>query len=137
MGECFYSMDDMVRAEELFNIVVKEYPKSLKFEPSTNRLALIKQKKISVELLNILKSVPDESQQAATTPQQQSDESAIIEYQKRIAPYIIAEADNERVKEAFPTDAIIRLLSIKTTALEVLDRLTTVLNSYDLEDERW
>jgi TolA-binding protein len=156
MGECFYSMDDMVRAEELFNIVVKEYPKSHKFEPSTNRLALIKQKKIEVELLNILKSVPSESNQTATTPQQQSDESAILEYQKRIAPYLITGAYNEAVGEAEKnasadtrppvagkpagknTDAIIRLLSIKTTALEILERLGTVLSNYDLiEDEKW
>jgi TolA-binding protein len=213
MGECFYAMDDMTRAEELFNIVVKEYPKSHKFEPSTNRLALIKQKKIEVELLNILKSVPSESQQtvrAAAKPpeeappspppvdearrqadeaqrqaneaqrqaneaqrQRQANENAILEYQKRIAPYLITEAYNERVKErakeeeiAKPkvepppppappplpveappvvekpaqknTDAIMRLLSIKTTALEILERLVTVLNTYDLiEDERW
>jgi TolA-binding protein len=162
MGECFYSMDDMARAEELFNIVVKEYPKSHKFEPSTNRLALIKQKKIEIELLNILKSTPSESNQTTTKAQQQSNENAILEYQKRIAPYLITEAYNERVgeaeknassKEISPTDtqppvvvkpsekntdAIIRLLSIKTTALEILDRLATVLKNYDLiEDEEW
>jgi tetratricopeptide (TPR) repeat protein len=159
MGECFYSMDDMTRAEELFNIVVKEYPKSHKFEPSTNKLALIKQKKIEAELLNILKSTPAESTQAATTPQQQSDRDAILEYQKRIAPYIITGAVNEAVgeaeknasKETFRadaqppvveksaeknTDAIIRLLSIKTTALEILERLATVLNN-DVGDEKW
>ncbi|MDR1147965.1 MAG: tetratricopeptide repeat protein [Spirochaetaceae bacterium] len=140
MGECFYSMDDMTRAEELFNIVVKEYPKSHKFEPSTNRLALIKQKKIEVELLNILKSTPAESNQAATTPQQQSDEDAIREYQKRIAPYLIPDTQPPVVEKPAEknTDTIIRLLSIKTTALEILERLLTVLNSYDLiEDESW
>jgi TolA-binding protein len=182
MGECFYSMDDMARAEELFNIVVKEYPKSHKFEPSTNRLALIKQKKIEAELLSILKSVPSESQQsvrvsakppeeaspsAVDEAQRQANENAILEYQKRIAPYLITEAYNERAKErakeeaAKPkveppplpveapppivekpapknTDAIMRLLSIKTTALEILERLVTVLNTYDLiEDEKW
>jgi tetratricopeptide (TPR) repeat protein len=161
MGECFYSMDDMARAEELFNIVVKEYPKSHKFEPSTNRLALIKQKKIETALLDIVKSTPAESNQTATAPQQQSDENAILEYQRRIAPYLITrayngvvgEAEKNASKETFRadaqppvvekpsgknTDAIIRLLSIKTTALEILERLATILNNYDLiEDEEW
>ncbi|MDR0409073.1 MAG: tetratricopeptide repeat protein [Spirochaetaceae bacterium] len=191
MGECFYAMDDMKRSEELFNIVVKEYSKSHKFEASTNRLALIKQKKIEVELLNILKSIPSETQQNAranppkegyeTAPpasapaqseqEQQAMWNEILEYQKRIAPYLITEAYNGRVNEytkgddkggtapspvtttAVPrvdtppvvekppaknTDTIIRLLSIKTTALEILERLVTMLNTYDLiEDERW
>ncbi|MDR2660001.1 MAG: tetratricopeptide repeat protein [Spirochaetaceae bacterium] len=167
MGECFYALDDIGRAEELFNIVVKEYPKSHKFEPSTNRLALIKQKKIETELLNILASAesrqsgrPAETPKQDTPPsppaQRQATEEEILAYQKRIAPYLITEAYNERAKEEAVktpavepppvvekpaeknTDAIMRLLSIKTTSLEILERLVTVLNSYDLvEDERW
>jgi TolA-binding protein len=164
MGECYYSLENMSRSEELFNIVVKDYPKSHKFEPATNRLAMIKQKKIEAELLDILKTVPSESQQAAGSAsqnqQQQTSDEAILEYQKRIAPYLITEAYNERVKggtagvssAALPenpppasaktqskdTDAIMRLLAIKTTALEIMDRLVTAMNTHEIiEEVRW
>jgi TolA-binding protein len=177
MGECFYALGDMTRAEELLNIVVKEYPKSHKFEPATNRLALIKQKKIENELLNILKSVPSESVKSSggNAGQQQSTEEAILEYKKRIAPYLISGAYNEQMKTSAPqqgmppalypagtpgipsassgfstaapagsnltnknTDIIMRLLAVKTTALEIMDRLVSALNTYEtIEDQRW
>jgi TolA-binding protein len=165
MGECFYALGDLVRAEELLNIIVKEYPKSHKFEPATNRLALIKQKKIEGELLDILKSVPSESIKSSEAgEQQQSTEEAILEYKKRIAPYLISGAYNEQTKGSAPqsvppspypagasalpsagssltnknTDAIMRLLTVKTTALEIMDRLVSALNTYEtIEDQRW
>ncbi|MDR2344209.1 MAG: tetratricopeptide repeat protein [Spirochaetaceae bacterium] len=180
MGECFYALGDLARAEELLNIVVKEYPTSHKFEPATNRLALIKQKKIESELLNILKSVPSESGlPSGGAEQRQSTEEAILEYKKRIAPYLISEAYNEQMSggaaspgttpvtgsaagtsaarpgfsPATPsgtqlagnaleggkdTGAIMRLLTVKTTALEMMDRLVSALNTYEtIEDERW
>ncbi|MDR1256988.1 MAG: tetratricopeptide repeat protein [Spirochaetaceae bacterium] len=159
MGECFYSMSDITRAEELLNIVIKEYPKSHKFEPATNRLALIKQKKIEAALLDILKTVPysGDSAPAAGTTQQKTTEEAILEYQRRIAPYLINEAYKEQngVPAAAPetpptpaqvpqqgaakTDTIMRLLSIKTTALEIMDRLVSALNTYEIIEDttRW
>jgi tetratricopeptide (TPR) repeat protein len=160
MGECFYSMDDMTRSEELFNIVIKEYPKSYKFEPATNRLALIRQKKIEGALLDILRTVPSVStieEDTATTPEsKKTTEEAILEYQRRIAPYLINDARKEQpqtppepvLPENPPAvvaqqntakkDTIMRLLSVKTTALEIMDRLMSVLNTYDIiEDSRW
>ena len=185
MGECFYALGDLFRAEELLNIVVKDYPKSHKFEPATNRLALIKQKKIESELLDILKSVPSESVKSSVG-EQQSTEEAILAYKKRIAPYLISGAYNEQVKGSTPpsgaspqvsppqagasglppasqgisqvtpatpagtpatgsnltnskdTGVIMRLLSVKTTALEIMDRLVSALNTYEtIEDQRW
>jgi TolA-binding protein len=158
MGECFYSTGDMIRAEELLNIVIKEYPKSHKFEPATNRLALIKQKKVEGALLDILKTVPSSTpgQSSAGTGQQKTTEEAILEYQRRIAPYLINEAYKEQhpVPAAPPpetpppavpqqnvakTDTIMRLLSIKTTALEIMDRLVSALNTYEIIEDttRW
>jgi tetratricopeptide (TPR) repeat protein len=165
MGECFYSLGDMTRSEELHNIVVKEYPKSHKFESAANRLALIKQKKIEGALLDILKTAPSETPgPAAAIAQPKTTEEAILEYQKRIAPYLINEAYKEQVyggapvaenraqaaapRKAAPyqsdnkaenkTDAVMRLLSIKTTALEIMDRLVSVMNANEIiEDERW
>jgi hypothetical protein len=202
MGECFYSMNDITSAEELFNIVVKEYPRSHKFEPATNRLALIKQKKIEAALLDILKSPPSSGTQVPASPvtgqdaagteqQRTAEEAAIIEYQRRIAPYLINEARREQnlvpatppvaqpvpatatvdqpapvvapVGQTVPAappvaqpapvappvfypapaqdgkrDTIMRLLAIKTTALEIMDRLMSVLNAYEIiEDTRW
>ena len=180
MGECFYAMGDMSRSEELFNIVIKEYPKSHKFESATNRLALIKQKKIESELLDILKTAPSESVKSSGggAGQQQSTEEAILEYKKRIAPYLISGAYNEQVKGGagqqgmppvsvpsagaagipqasqggFPSgatggalagsspanknaDAIMRLLAVKTTALEIMDRLVSALNTYETAED--
>jgi tetratricopeptide (TPR) repeat protein len=182
MGECFYALGDMFRSEELLNIVVKEYPKSHKFEAATNRLALIKQKKIESELLDILKSAPSESVKSSggSAAQQQVTEEAILEYKKRIAPYLISGAYNEQMNGGTPqqgappvssspagapgltpaspggfpatagapsagggpanknTDAIMRLLAVKTTALEIMDRLVSALNTYEtVEDQRW
>jgi tetratricopeptide (TPR) repeat protein len=181
MGECFYALGDLARSEELLNIVVKEYPKSHKFEPASNRLALIKQKKIESELLDILKSVPsDEARKSSgSAEQQQTTEEAILAYKKRIAPYLISGAYNEQLKGSVPspgtspvsnaassglssaqpgispstpvgsppagnnltnknTDIIMRLLAVKTTALEIMDRLVSVLNTYEtIEDQRW
>ncbi|MDR3356740.1 MAG: tetratricopeptide repeat protein [Spirochaetaceae bacterium] len=172
MGECFYARGDLFRAEELYNIVVKEYPKSHKFEAATNRLALIKQKKIESELLDILKSVPSDSRSpSGGAGQQQTTEDAILAYKKRIAPYLINGAYNEQQNAgavqpgpgsqgAAPglsptaqtgtpsagteradgrnTEAIMRLLTVKTTALEIMDRLVSALNTYEtVEDERW
>ncbi|MDR0663055.1 MAG: tetratricopeptide repeat protein [Spirochaetaceae bacterium] len=150
MGECFYALGNMSRAEELFNIVVNDYPRSHKFEPSQNRLSLIKQKKIESELLDILKSVPSGSEGAQASPaQQKTTEEAILAYQKRIAPYLITGAYNEQpkvlvIEEPPPDmtqkniDGVMRLLAIKTKALETMDRLVSTANTYEIvEEDAW
>jgi tetratricopeptide (TPR) repeat protein len=164
MGECFYAMGDMIHSEELFDVVIKDYEKSHKFEPATNRLALIRQKKVEGALLDILRTIPSAStpstpappeQSPPTTPEsQKTTEEAILEYQRRIAPYLMNEANKEppqtpvvevppqqniqTVQNTSKTDTIMRLLAVKTTALEIMDRLVSVLNTYDIvEDSRW
>jgi tetratricopeptide (TPR) repeat protein len=152
MGECFYALADISRAEELFNTVINDYPKSHKFEPSQNRLSLIKQKKIESELLDILKSAPSGSESAAASAvQKQTTEDAILAYQKRIAPFLITGAYNESQKTPAPApatasapdmtqkniDGVMRLLDIKTKALEMMDRLGAMMTYEIIEEEVW
>jgi tetratricopeptide (TPR) repeat protein len=156
IGECYYSLGDMKNAEELFKIVVADYRHSHKFSPSESRLALIKQKKVESELLDILRfstgagslGAGTSGAAAAGSAENNDYDDAILAYQKRIAPYLITEAYNQNtgaVKEEEKNpgkkpeknnpDTIMRLLTIKTTALEMMDRLISTLNSYETYEE--
>jgi TolA-binding protein len=87
MGECLYAMGQLDYAREIFSIVTQDYPRSAKFEASSYRLALIHQKKIEEELLNLLKWSHEESLKAIEEYQrrERSYDQALIAYQKRIA----------------------------------------------------
>ncbi|MDR2135479.1 MAG: tetratricopeptide repeat protein [Treponema sp.] len=87
MGECLYAMGQLDYAREVFSIVTQDYPRSAKFEASSYRLALIHQKKIEEELLNLLKWSHEESLKAIEEYQrrERSYDQALIAYQKRIA----------------------------------------------------
>jgi tetratricopeptide (TPR) repeat protein len=56
MGESLYALEQYDKAEEMFNIIIKQYTKSHKFESSVNRNALIKEKRIQSDLLAIVRS---------------------------------------------------------------------------------
>ncbi|MDR1443422.1 MAG: tetratricopeptide repeat protein [Treponema sp.] len=87
MGECLYAMGQLDYAREIFTVVTQDYPRSAKFEASSYRLALIHQKKIEEELLNLLKWSHEESLKAIEEYQrrERSYDQALIAYQKRIA----------------------------------------------------
>jgi TolA-binding protein len=87
MGECLYAMGQLDYARDIFTIVTQDYPRSAKFEASSYRLALIHQKKIEEELLNLLKWSHEESLKAIEEYQrrERSYDLALIAYQKRIA----------------------------------------------------
>jgi TolA-binding protein len=87
MGECLYAMGQLDYAREIFTIVTQDYPRSAKFEASSYRLALIHQKKIEEELLNLLQWSHEESLKAIEEYQrrERSYDQALIAYQKRIA----------------------------------------------------
>ncbi|GHU84417.1 hypothetical protein FACS189473_1720 [Spirochaetia bacterium] len=87
MGECLYSMGQLDKAQDIFAIIVEQYPQSVKFEASSYRLSLINQKKIEVELLSILKWSHEESLKTVEAYQrrERSYDQAILVYQKRIA----------------------------------------------------
>jgi TolA-binding protein len=87
MGECLYAMGQLDYAREIFSAVTQDYPRSAKFEASSYRLALIHQKKIEEELLQLLKWSHEESLKAIEEYQrrERSYDQALIAYQKRIA----------------------------------------------------
>ena len=54
-GECLFSMGQLDRAGDVFQLITEEYPESPKYEASVYRLALINQKTVEIELLGLLK----------------------------------------------------------------------------------
>ncbi|MDR1353728.1 MAG: tetratricopeptide repeat protein [Treponema sp.] len=87
MGECLYSLGQLDKAQDIFSLIVEQYPQSVKYEASSYRLALINQKKIEVELLSILKWTHEESLKTEEEYQrrERTYDQAIIAYQKKIA----------------------------------------------------
>ena len=87
MGECLYSLGQLDKAQDVFSLIVEQYPQSVKYEASSYRLALINQKKIEVELLSILKWTHEESLKTVEEYQrrERTYDQAIIAYQKKIA----------------------------------------------------
>jgi TolA-binding protein len=87
IGECLYAMGQLDYARDIFTTVTQDYPRSAKFEASSYRLALIHQKKVEEELLNLLKWSHEESLKAIEEYQrrERSYDQALIAYQKRIA----------------------------------------------------
>jgi TolA-binding protein len=86
-GECLYSMGLLDRAGELFFLITESYPQSAKYEASFYRLALINQKKVETELLDLLKWSHEESLKTMEEYErrERSYDQALIAYQKRIA----------------------------------------------------
>jgi TolA-binding protein len=87
MGECLYSMGQLDKAQDVFSLIVEQYPQSVKYEAASYRLALINQKKIEVELLSILKWTHEESLKTVEEYQrrERAYDQAIVAYQKKIA----------------------------------------------------
>jgi tetratricopeptide (TPR) repeat protein len=111
IGECLYNLSQYDKAEEMFNTVVTQYIKSHKYEAATSRLALIKQKKIESELLDMVKWASAEQSVHTSNNSAQdvtakdvtakditakdvaatdaSYEDAILAYKNSIAPYLM------------------------------------------------
>jgi TolA-binding protein len=87
IGECLYSLGQLDKAQDMFHLIIEQYPQSAKYEASSYRLALINQKKIENELLAIIKWSHEESLKTVEEYQrrERSYDQAIIAYQKRIA----------------------------------------------------
>jgi TolA-binding protein len=87
VGESLYSMGLLDRAAEVFLSVTDQYPQSPKYEAASYRIALINQKKVEIELLNLLKWTHEESLKTMEEYQrrERSYDQALIAYQKRIA----------------------------------------------------
>jgi TolA-binding protein len=87
MGECLYALGQLDKAQDVFSLVVEQYPQSVKYEASSYRLALINQKKIEVELLSLLRWTHEESLKTVEEYQrrERAYDQAIVAYQKKIA----------------------------------------------------
>ncbi|MDR2521375.1 MAG: tetratricopeptide repeat protein [Spirochaetaceae bacterium] len=168
IGECYYFMEDYDRALGYYTLIVDQYMKSHKYESSMNRISLIKQKKIENDLRDEIRTLlkpepapPVAAGEPATGGP--SYDEAILLYQNRIAPYLLLKALGEDTKkEASPAapavaqsqpppswqtaapgknddhDVTKRLLTIKTDALSLMERLLSTLTIYEnFEIQRW
>ncbi|MDR2403173.1 MAG: tetratricopeptide repeat protein [Spirochaetaceae bacterium] len=87
IGECLYSLGQLEDADDIFLLVMEQYPQSTKYEAASYRRILMNQKKIEAELLAMLKWSHEESLKTIEEYQrrERSYDQAIIAYQKRIA----------------------------------------------------
>jgi tetratricopeptide (TPR) repeat protein len=87
IGECLFAMGQFEEAGGVFTLITEQYPQSAKFEASSYRLALINQKKVESELLEMLKWSHEESLKSVEDYQrrERSYDQALIAYQKRLA----------------------------------------------------
>jgi tetratricopeptide (TPR) repeat protein len=98
IGECLFALGRFDEAREVFTLITREYPQSVKFEAASYRIALIDQKKIEAELLTILKWSHEESLKTSEDYRRRefSYDQAIAAYQKRIA---------DMIRDPLPEDA--------------------------------
>lgn len=87
IGECLFALGRLDEARNTFLIITEKYPQSPKYEAANYRIALVDQKKIENELLNLLKWSHEESLRTVEEYQrrERAYEQAILAYQKRIA----------------------------------------------------
>jgi tetratricopeptide (TPR) repeat protein len=86
VGESLFSLGQFQLAQDVFYRIIEEFPQSVKYEAANYRVALINQKKVETELLEILKWSHEESLKTVEAYQrrERSYDQAIIAYQKRI-----------------------------------------------------
>jgi TolA-binding protein len=86
-GECLYALGQFDKAQDVFSLIVQQYPQSVKYEASRYRIDLIDQKKIEVELLDLLNQTHEESLKTIEEYQRRERvyTQTLIAYQKRIA----------------------------------------------------
>lgn len=172
IGESLYHLNQHDKALEMFDVIIRQYPKSVKFEAASNRAELIKQKKLEAGLLEIIRLNGGRSEGGAagveTRPGQNAYEDAVLAYKNSIAPFLMqtkpasgsvmtpqspvvsrpeiprapvpetGAAPKSAVKENQNSDTLLRLLNIKTQALEMMDRMVSTLNAFEAMGwERW
>ncbi|MDR3301411.1 MAG: tetratricopeptide repeat protein [Spirochaetaceae bacterium] len=151
IAECLFSLEEYDKAEEMFTVVVNQYTKSRKYESASNRLVLIKQKKLEAQLLDLMRQNGAPPPSGAVS-KASGYEDALSAYQKSIAPYLAQDTSKENYTPgpAVPAatgrmplaqtdpNTTMRLLAVKTQALEMMERLMTTLNAFEnIETGRW
>ncbi|MDR1232046.1 MAG: tetratricopeptide repeat protein [Spirochaetaceae bacterium] len=154
IGECLYALEQYDDAEAAFNTVVTQFTRSHKYETSVNRIALIKEKRIQAGLLDIVKWNQESTRQGATSQTQNQRDSAYQNYQQQLGTILgsgtVIGADSTpesvgsgrllvapgvtRRGQNYDPATLSRLLSIKTTALEMMERLVSFSNNYEIID---
>ncbi len=86
-GESLFAMGQFNKAQDVFSLIVRRYPQSVKYEASLYRAALINQKKIEAELLSLLKQTNEESLKTIEEYQRRErvHTQTILAYERRIA----------------------------------------------------
>ena len=156
MGECLFSMGQLDKAEKFFTWIVETYPGNSQFETASYRLDLIRQKKVEVELLDLIKFSHEEALRTAEEYQrrERTYEQALNAYQKRVADLMadsrvaeleianseyrrkLAEAD-ERIKSLEERQASNNLSAaenpdaLKTRAIQLRNEIQWELNALE------
>ncbi|MDR1072149.1 MAG: tetratricopeptide repeat protein [Treponema sp.] len=86
-GECLFALGQLDMAQDVFFMIARQYPQSVKYEASVYRIALIYQKKVEQELLELLRQSHEEFLKTIEEYQrrERSYAQALLAYQKRIA----------------------------------------------------
>lgn len=86
-GECLFALGQLDAAQDVFFMITQQYPQSVKYEASVYRIALIYQKKVEQELLELLRQSHEEALKTIEEYQrrERSYTQALVMYQKRIA----------------------------------------------------
>jgi TolA-binding protein len=128
MGECLYAMGQLEKAQEIFLLILEQYPQSVKFEASSYRIALIDQKKIEMELLSLLKWSHEESLKTIEEYQrrERSYDQALVAYQKRISDMLkdgrLAELENANAEYQRRLSAAEERIAFLETSLRAAGR---------------
>jgi len=146
IGECLFSMNQMDKAADVFHSVIDDYPGGTKYEASVYRLALIDQKKVEEQLLNLLKMSHEESLRNTEEFRQKeiNYEQALNAYQKRLAELSHGAAEdggsggsdleesNTRYREELAA-ADERIRSLENTLREATSALDNIRNTASVE----
>jgi TolA-binding protein len=86
-GESLFALGHLDAAQDVFVMITQQYPQSVKYEASVYRIALIYQKKVEQELLELLRQSHEESLKTIEEYQrrERSYAQVLVVYQKRIA----------------------------------------------------
>jgi tetratricopeptide (TPR) repeat protein len=155
IGECFYALEQYDDAEATYTTIITQYTRSHKYEASVNRIALIKEKRIQSGLLDIVRWNQESARQGATPQIQMQRDNAYENYQQQLGTILgsgrttepesppresvgsgrLLVAPGMQGREGnYDPNTLARLLSIKTTALEMMDRLVSLSNNYEIID---
>ena len=139
-GESLFSMGQLEKAAGVFRIITEEYQRSPKYEASLYRLALINQKKVETELLDLLKWSHEEALRNMEEYQRKESayDQALSAYQKRIADMLkdtrLQELEDENVRyQEQLKSADEKIRSLENTLRETSAALEKVRNSASIE----